>query len=226
MLTIPEIMNLDDQKAVEAVQVRITGVYERKTGIGKFNTSVQNIEGSDITGNKIRIVAWGHPELNVIKGKEVIVHAVKGQGVKVLRGSYESKREKNENGTPKRVFTVELEVSKTGQFQFVEVWQQNNGVKPAAQSPITANPSHSEGKSTRGDTNLPETEQKPVESKGTAPAGKRPVFGATVGMALNNVVSECGNTGVPVTEDVLWKRASMYIRVAQRLESGDLHSDA
>jgi hypothetical protein len=47
------------------------------------------------------------------------------------------------------------------------------------------------------------------------------IEGVTVGMAINKAVDICTKTG-DVSEDSIWQRASMLIRIAQKLQSGNL----
>jgi len=51
------------------------------------------------------------------------------------------------------------------------------------------------------------------------------VFGATVGMALNNAVLSLNAQGLPITKRALWELASLIITVSKQLEAGNLHSD-
>ena len=47
------------------------------------------------------------------------------------------------------------------------------------------------------------------------------IEGVTVGMAINKAVDICIKTG-DVSEDSIWQRASMLIRIAQKLQAGNL----
>jgi len=47
------------------------------------------------------------------------------------------------------------------------------------------------------------------------------IEGVTVGMAINKAVDICTKTG-DVSEDSIWQRASMLIRIAQKLQAGNL----
>jgi hypothetical protein len=92
---------------------------------------------------------------------------------------------------------IEVEISKDIVFQMPVV---GGGVQPpratAPQTAIASNPS---------------------------PSGA--VFGATVGMALNNAVSSLNAQGLPITKKALWELASLIITVSRQLEAGNLHSD-
>jgi hypothetical protein len=124
MVTIKQIMSWPDQTPVDAIQLRIVGAYEHRARSGANGPyTVQNADAEDAAGDKIRISVWNHPDISPMKGKMVVVHSNAGRGgkssgVKVKHGSYEK------NGQP--VQTVELEVSKSGAFQFVEVYNNNN----------------------------------------------------------------------------------------------------
>jgi len=212
MQSIPQVQNYPDQTPIDAIQITVSGVYERRTDVGQYKTSVQNADGVDVAGNKIRLDVWGHPDLTPLKGKEIVLHSVNGKGVKVKHSSYFSKKENKE------VKQVGLEVSKAGQFQVVEVYHQQAG----SEMPVKAVSSPSEAIQTRGDTNLPVQAQNPVKGQERANPG---IFGATVGMSLNNAVHALTAVGQPLDEDNVWKLASKLIRVSQRLERGDLYQE-
>src|SRR5688572_10457979 len=134
MLSIPEIKNLSDGMVVDAVEVTVDNVYDRRGNISTANglTSVQNCELVDATGNKIRAAVWGHPDLTPLKGTKVILHSSKGGngkfgGVSVKHGSYVAKQGPKQGQTIK---TVELSVSKAGLFQHVEVYHRQEGTTP------------------------------------------------------------------------------------------------
>ena len=149
METLAEIRNLQDGAVVNAVQVRIDSVYDRKIVDTKAGQKpVQSASASDATGNKIRITAWEHEDLKPLEGKDLIVHSNRSAngrygGVSVKHGSYIPK------GKAEAVRTVELVVSKAGKFQLVEVYHQSQGTKPtdaakqSEQSGAQASISHS-----------------------------------------------------------------------------------
>ncbi len=71
----------------------------------------------------------------------------------------------------------------------------------------------------------------PRKSEGKAVSGPSRVEGVTVGMAINKAVDALiaeaqGTSSSLVSEENVWRVASDLIRVAQRLQSGDLHPKA
>lgn len=65
--------------------------------------------------------------------------------------------------------------------------------------------------------------EEPRKSEGKAVSGPSRVEGVTVGMAINKAVDiliEC--PGGKITAEELWETASMIIRIAQKLQSGEL----
>ena len=56
---------------------------------------------------------------------------------------------------------------------------------------------------------------------GSVPASPR-IEGVTVGMAVNKAVDILIPSGVHIDENAVWHQASMLIRVAQKLQSGNL----
>jgi len=219
-MTIPEIKNAADQTIVNDIQIRVDKTYDRNNVPGGKGgpTTVQNVELSDTTGNKIRASVWGHPDLKDQEGKTLILHSVNGKfglnGVKVKHGSYVAKKDGPRHKAGDTVKTVELEVSKAGQFQYVVVYRGGQ----AANSPEKAVPSPS------GEVSAP-THTKVVTQGQTPSNGLKPVFGATVGMAINQAVAVLIHTediNPKTFEDDLARIASQIIRVAQRLETGDL----
>lgn len=219
MLTIPQLLNFPDQTPVDAVQGKIIGVFERRTVNSQYGAkTVQSCTLQDIGGNKVRVTAWEHPDLAPLKGREVIVHSNKGKGVKVKHDSYTVTKDGPDKGQVKS--TVGLEVGKMGNFQFVEVYNQTNGIQPPPASPAKADSSPSGAVSQPSHTEVAPQGQNPVESKRT---GNATIFGATVGMAINNAVNFLKDSGQDLTEDAVWQVASRLVRVSQRIESGDLH---
>jgi hypothetical protein len=68
----------------------------------------------------------------------------------------------------------------------------------------------------------------PRKSEGKAVSGPARVEGVTVGMAINKAVDALiaesqGTSSSLVNEENVWRVASDLIRVAQRLQSGELH---
>lgn len=206
MTTIPQILTWPDQAVVDATQVVVSGVYDRKERSGAHGPyTVQNAEVSDVAGNKMRISVWNHPDISSLKGKEVILHSNqrKGKlaGVKVKHGSY-----KNKNS--EEVKTVELEVSKDGTFQYVEVYKANNGDS----SPSTA------------PTPSAATQTSPAPSSGSTGHQNR-IHGASVGMAINQACTYLIHHGEELNPKEVFRIASGLVKVAQHMEDGHLYED-
>ncbi len=197
--TIAQIHTFPNGTPIEAVEGKLVAVYEyRPQPNGKFGpTTVQNAELADVAGNRLRLSVWGHPDLSVLKGDNLILQASKGKGVEVKHGSYNKA-----NG--ETVKTVELTVGKAGTFQRVGGPSQPNvGVSSPTTAPDTQN------------------QQKSANDQ------KRGIYGATVGMAINVAVDLMKHDGDVATgaEDFeirLQSAASKIIRVAQKLEAGEL----
>jgi hypothetical protein len=64
--------------------------------------------------------------------------------------------------------------------------------------------------------------EEPRNSEGKAVSGPSKVEGVTVGMAINKAVDALIASQADVNAENVWHRASMLIRVAQRLQSGEL----
>jgi hypothetical protein len=65
--------------------------------------------------------------------------------------------------------------------------------------------------------------EEPRKTQPTAANGPSRIEGVTVGMALNKAVDICVLQGVDnINSERLWRTASMIIRVAQELQSGNL----
>ncbi len=134
MHTIPEIKNFPAGAVIEAVQGKISAVYERRNINGQHGpTTVQNAELQDGAGNKIKLSVWDHPDLTELKGKEYVLHSsqagAKRVGVSVKHGSYTPK---NSDIAQK---TIELTVNKKGVFQYIQVYQDMHG-KQNGSTPI------------------------------------------------------------------------------------------
>ena len=69
----------------------------------------------------------------------------------------------------------------------------------------------------------PEPEEPRKSEAKPVPAPSR-VEGVTVGMAINKAVDTLNAQELGVTEEAVWRIASRLIRVATRLQAGDLHA--
>lgn len=117
MITIQQCLELQDGAQVDAVEGLLKRVYERKAWAGKDGaTTIQNCILEDAGGNQLRLSAWGHQDLKPFEGFEVVVMSGGGgKGLKIRHGTYKDQK------------TVELSVSRSGQFQKVDVWKAQNG---------------------------------------------------------------------------------------------------
>lgn len=64
--------------------------------------------------------------------------------------------------------------------------------------------------------------EEPRKTQGTASNGPSRIEGVTVGMAINKAVDALIAAQADVNAENVWHRASMLIRVAQRLQNGEL----
>lgn len=69
----------------------------------------------------------------------------------------------------------------------------------------------------------PEPEE-PRKSEGKAVSVPSRIEGVTVGMAINKAVDTLNAQQLGVTEEAVWRIASRLIRVATRLQAGELHA--
>lgn len=217
MHQITSLLQFPDQTPVDAVQGTITNVYERRTLETKFGPkTTQSATLKDVAGNSIRVSCWEHPALEPLLNKEVVLHSTNGKGVKVKHGSYTAKKGDKAGQVVK---TVELDVSKAGVFQFVEVYNQTTG---ASAPTIPANAPSAALAGQSGPTPGVHTPQAGSAVK----IDSRPtpvVFGATVGMAINCACANLTARGQSLDPKAVWVVASDIIRVAQALEQGKLH---
>lgn len=211
MQKITDILNFPDGTPIDAIQGRISEVYayEKKTG-QKGPYTLQKAYIADVGGNKIKLTVWDHPDLAPLKGNEYVLHNTGGTrypGIKVRIGSYVATKDGQQHKAGDTVKTLELNVTKNGCFQHVEVFNQN---KPAGATPATP-------------------VSKPVEAQiggqvgGSAQSAY--INGQTVGMAINNAVKIiCEGAGYnPETfSKQLHVIASDIIRISQTIEKGNL----
>lgn len=212
MQKIVDLQNFPDGTPIEAIQGRITAVYPARSVTGAKGTStVQNAELSDIGGNKVKLTVWDHPDLNPLKDNECVLHNTGGQrypGIKVKHGSYVAQKDGRTHKAGDTIKTLELNVTKNGCFQHVEVYNQSKPAdKPAA-----------------------EAVSRPSEARPGAPLGAMAqsgyINGMTVGMAINNAVKliadEKGGYVPETFAKDLYVIASDIIRVSQHIEKGNL----
>jgi hypothetical protein len=201
MTTITEILTWPNEAVVEAVQGKITEVYDHKSITTKFGpNTVQNAVLEDIAGKKIRLSVWSHPDLGPLKGRSIILQsnsnrAGKMAGVKVKREKYTDK-----NTGQEKESTV-LSVDKSGTFQFVEV---HNANAPQADSKAPSAPSATPS----------------VPQQGSF--GQTAVNGAKVGMAINCATQFMTTAGEPFNIERVKSIASELIILSKWLEDGNL----
>ncbi len=211
MIKLTDINNFPDGTPIDAIQGRIVEVYEyqRKTG-QKGPYTLQNAYIADVGGNKIKLTVWDHPDLAPLKGNEYVLHNTGGTrfpGIKVRLGSYVAKKDGQQHKAGDTVKTLELNVTKNGCFQHVEVFNQSKPAGAAPAEPV------SRAASTPS-----------VNTGGQAPS-QGYINGQTVGMAINNAVKIIteGNGYNPETfAKELYVIASDIIRVSQHIEKGNL----
>lgn len=194
MITIAQMLGFPNGTPIERAQARVLDVYERKTVSGKDGpTSVQNAMLTDVGGNKIKMVVWGHDDIAMYKGKEVIVEGKNGKGLGIKHGSYTNKSGETVN-------TIELNVSRTGTIQPLEVYKaQNPAAGVQTQLPVQSAPNAAQ------------------PAQNGAPSV---VHGAKVGMAINNAILLMTEQGVPFSKENLFKLSAEIIEVSNALESG------
>lgn len=110
MHTIKALQSFPNGTPIDQIQVRITRTFERKetkdNGYGPG--TIQNGEVQDSTGS-MRLKVWHHPDIASMEGKDVVISAAKGKGLKVTVGEYQ--------GQPQ----IALEVGKQATFQLIGV---------------------------------------------------------------------------------------------------------
>lgn len=206
MNTINEIKSWPDGAVVEAIQVTFVESYDRRTVSTRAgDKTVQSFKFRDGTGAEMRGSAWEHPDLSVLKGKELIIHSStagngKRGGVTVRHNKYTDKQ-----GAEK--LSIELSVSKLGQFQEVAVYHQTSGKQASIAQPQQDRPAASSG------------------STGHGCCSNKP-FGATIGMAINQVCQNLTARGEMLDARVIWEMASPIVRVAMHMEQGHLYEPA
>lgn len=205
MNSIQVVKTWPNDATVEAIQGKIDKVYPANTtASGKV---VQNAILVDAGNESVKLVVWDHPDLKPYEGKEVVLHSNRAGngrfgGVTVKHGSYVAKKDGKNHKEGDTIPTFELSVSKLGTFQLVEVYN--------AQA----------GKSAPVSSEAPTKAEELVKSNSTG------VHGQTVGMAINNTCDNLTARGETLEPDVIWKIASSIIRVAQKLEKGELADEA
>lgn len=210
MNSINQVKEWPHNAVVEAIQGKVIKVYPIKTvNTAQGAKTVQNAELQDAGGATIRLVAWSHPDMQPLEGKEVVLHSSRGAngsygGVKVAHKNYVAKQGPNAG---KVVNSVELEVSKLGNFQLVEVYRAQNpgSVAPEAKFPEAAT-------------------QTPTTPSNSVKTGSTPIYGGTVGAAINNACNSLTARGEELDPGRVYIIASGLVKVALRMESGDLYN--
>lgn len=187
--------------AVNAVQGKITKVFQLRNFGGK---NVQDAELSDAAGNSIPIVAWGQSDLKFYEGKEVVIHAGAKGGLKIVHDSYVAKKDSRNHKAGDTVNTIKLSVPLSAGWQLVEVYKAQNPNGGAV--PVLV-------------PNAPET-----QGKGLCVASQptTSIHGATVGMAINQACANLTHQGLELEPDAIHRIASGIVRVALRMERGEL----
>ena len=174
MTSIKELLSLKDGDAVNETQGNVTQVFQRREVKTRFGTNtVQGGVLQDASGAKIELSVWGHPDIETLKGKEVVLHANQGKGLKIKYDSY------TRRGAENPTTTIKLEVDKKGTFQLVAVYEAQKGPEQAKES----NPSQSESK---GDGVTPPAGEKGSDAKGSRDDRVANYFGR-----LENLYLQC-----------------------------------
>jgi hypothetical protein len=118
-LSIGEILALPDNSAIDAVQGRVTEVYDQRQVKG--GKTVQDAKLVDGGGKEIKLAIWDHPDCSIYKGREVILKSGPKGGLKVV---YDTYKQRNTNY---------ISVSRGCTFQYLEVHSAAAG-KPAPES--------------------------------------------------------------------------------------------
>lgn len=125
MHKIADIKNYPPGSQIDQVQGRISKVFDARTGTKNGNPwRLQNFVLQDGQGNEIKATAFGHPELGIYQGKDVVIaqganHKGQPDGIEVKLNDYNGKK------------TNELVISKYGTFQFIQF----GGSTPVAPKP-------------------------------------------------------------------------------------------
>lgn len=155
MHKIADIKNYPPGAQIDQVQGRISKVFDARTGTKNGNNwRLQNFVLQDGQGNEIKATAFGHPELGIYQGKDVVIaqganHKGQPDGIEVKLNDYNGKK------------TNELVISKYGTFQFIQF----GGSTPVAPKPADS------------DSVIPVTvEDYPVKAQEQAAQGRAAIF--------------------------------------------------
>lgn len=198
MSTIKEIKGWPVGTIIPNLSATAKVVFQRKTGEGQYGPwSVQGVVLADETGDEIQASCWGFDDLSYIKGQTVAV-ASTGKNHKTGKTQgVELVEGKGKDGTAR----LELKVGhKTGGFIGGSTPSPESTKPMASQTAIPAIPSHSA--------------PQPV-------SGASRIEGVTVGMAINKAVDLAITSG-ETSDDNIWKKASMLIRLSAKLQAGQL----
>lgn len=211
MIKLTDISNFPDGTPIDAIQGKVTAVYPARSVTGAKGTStVQNAELSDVGGNKIRLTVWDHPDLNPLKDNEYVLHNNGGTrfpGIKVKHGSYVAQKDGRNHKAGDTVKTLELNVTKNGVFQHVEVYNQS---KPAGSAP--AEPVSKPATGVSNETRVQTTTSTQIN-------------GASVGMAIKaaiDIILAKGREDSPDLIKEIHSLASAIVKIGQSMEKGDL----
>lgn len=191
-MTITDILQQPDKCTIDSIQGKVISVYDVRH-VAKLNKDVTDLKMADGGGNQIKVSVWEMPNMLFYKGKEVVISAGPRGGLKV---SYDDYSKRNT-----------VQVSKSVQFQVIQ-----GGIPVAApQTPVPANPSHSDGPA---HTNAPTKANLTRNGQQVGMAVK-----AGVDLAIARMES-----GQPVTDlDAYLKgTASLILKVSDWLEQGNL----
>lgn len=227
---------------IEGIEnLRVNKVDQRKTGVGKQNNkpySFQNLHVSD-RGDRSVVQVWNFPDLSSLEGGIINLESTFGKdsevyGVMVDEYKNERRIKLSESGLIDNI--EDAKTSPENQWQNIEAHSGNKG----------GNNDRRQDNRRGNDRRRDDRQEEPPRSRGGSPTRgpsdrheKKPIFGATVGMAINQAVAiirESPDSGgnKPDMNYFLSRQfsqdaytiASDILRIAERLERGDIAPSA
>lgn len=212
MTTIREVKLLPGNSPVDAIQGLVRKVFPQETVPTRYgDKSIQRFFLVDASGDEIKCEVWGHSDVSMYEGKEIVVKQGRpGKGVVLQRENYVPK------GSVETVESVKLSLSGAAQFQIVAGSFQKPAEAAQSGSPARAVPA--------------EQSAKPAYP---TPKSLGLVAGQSVGAALNQAHELMRFLYNPPEVQALlangdyWEKlgviASAQIKLAQELEHGKVY---
>ena len=223
MLTIKQIKELPAMPIPGTQGVLVEVQEHKQVACAKGPTTVQSLKLQD--GNDwIYADCWGMQDISPWRDKHVIFVSNKTGNNKMAGVSIKEKPSKDGSKTYKN-----LSISSACTMHSKETYEASRGSAPTPgmqpQPPVAAQP-QAQAQQAAPFVPKPAVTQAPNRSVGTS--AHVSIQGVTVGMAINNSVQVY--LAVPEdqrhninAEQFIWEKASAIIRVAQRLERGELY---